>query len=257
MRTFSHWSAVLVAVAAFLGAAHVATASSSNTGCNVPPSNNLTFALFDGSRSVPDAQFEEAVNTVEQGYAANVVNAKEIPDLMIGTFGSTAREAMQGLARLPLQNVRNFERPTCLKNGLAVMNSRLVQDRTRVRSTPGSAILEALYNVGGYLHSSTGNERLLIYSDMLEQSNWMSFGKNIATPKARSAAIAGLAKSGHRADLKGVTVCIAGFDAGNSPSHQPLAVKRFWQEYFRQSGATLAYIGTDFPTAGNCVIATS
>ena len=164
---------------------------------------------------------------------------------------------MQGLARLPLQNVRNFERPTCLKNGLAVMNSRLVQDRTRVRSAPGSAILEALYNVGGYLHSSTGNERLLIYSDMLEQSNWMSFGKNIATPKARSAAIAGLAKSGHRADLKGVTVCIAGFDAGNSPSHQPLAVKRFWQEYFRQSGATLAYIGTDFPTAGNCVIATS
>jgi hypothetical protein len=257
MRALSLWSGFLVAAAAFLATAHVAAASSSNTGCNVPRSNDLTFALFDGSKSVPDAQFATAVNTVEQAYVANVVNAKEIPDLMIGTFGSTARQAMQGLPRLTLQNVRNYERPVCAKTGLAVMDTRLVNDREHVRSAAGSAILEALYHAGGYLHSSTGHERLFVYSDMLEQSNWLTFGKNIATPKARSAAIAGLAKSGHIADLKGVTVCLVGFDAGSVPSLQPAAVTSFWQEYFRKSGATLGFIGTDFPTSGSCTITTT
>jgi hypothetical protein len=249
--------AFLTVTVALLVITSSATATPSNTGCSVPRSDNLTFALFDGSMSVPDAQFQSAVNSVEQGYVANLVKAKEIPDLMLGTFGSTARQAMQGLSRLTLQNVRNYERPPCAKRGLGLMNYRLLQDRKRVRAVRGSAILEALYHAGGYMHASTGKKRLIIYSDMLEYSNWMTFGKKIATPAARSAAIAGLAKSGHVPDLKGVTVCVVGFDAGNGGSKQPAAVKSFWQEYFRKTSGTLAYIGTDFPTSGVCSINTT
>ena len=245
---------VFAAIIASFSVTHVATAAPSNTGCNVPRSDNLTFALFDGSMSVPDSQFESAVNSVEQGYVANLVAAKEIPDLILGTFGSTARQAMQGLSRLTLQRVRNYERPPCAKRGLGLMNQRLVADRKRVRAASGSAILEALYHAGGYMHASTGTKRLLIYSDMLEESSWLTFGRKIATPAARSTAIAGLAGSGDVPDLQGVTVCVAGFDAGNVGSNQPAAVKSFWQAYFRKTGGTLAYIGTDFPTSGACSI---
>jgi hypothetical protein len=247
---------VVAALAASLGSAG-AFAAGAGTGCNVAGSNNLTFALFDGSQSVPDDQFQTAVNGLEQGYVANLVNVKQIPDLMLGTFGSTARKAMQGLPRLTLQNVRNFERPPCAKRGLGMLNYRLVQDRKRVRVQPGSAILEALYGVGGYMQGPTGDKKLMIYSDMLEQSAWQKFGPSIATPKARAAALDKLAKSGHIASLKNVTVCIAGFDAGDHPSRQPAAVKSFWQDYFRRARAKLAYIGTEFPTAGDCAITRS
>ena len=142
---------------------------------------------------------------------------------------------MQGLPRLTLQNVRNFERPPCAKRGLAILNYRLVQDWKRVRVGRGSAILEALYGVGGYMRAPTGDKKLMIYSDMLEESAWQKFGPSIATPKARAAALNKLAKSGHIATLSGVTVCIAGFDAGDVASKQPAAVKSFWQEYFRTS----------------------
>ena len=220
-------------------------------------SNNLTFALFDGSQSVPPDQFQAAVNGLEQGYVENLVNAKQIPDLMLGTFGSSARKAMQGLPRLTLQNVRNFERPPCAKRGLGILNYRLVQDWKRVRVDRGSAILEALYGVGGYMRAPTGDKKLMIYSDMLEESAWQKFGPSIATPKARAAALNKLAKSGHIATLRGVTVCIAGFDAGDVASKQPAAVKSFWQEYFRRARATLAYVGTEFPTSGDCAITRS
>jgi hypothetical protein len=92
----------------------------------------------------------------------------------------------------------------------------------------------------------------MIYSDMLEDSAWQKFGPSIATRKKRVAALNKLAKSGHIATLNGVTVCTAGFDAGNFASEQPAAVKSYWQEYFRRAGATLAYIGTEFPTSGDC-----
>ena len=227
------------------------------TGCNVAGSNDLTFALFDGSQSVPPDQFQAAVNGLEQGYVEDLVKAKQIPDLMLGTFGSSARKAMQGLPRLTLQNVRNYERPPCAKRGFGILNYRLVQDWKRVRVDRGSAILEALYGVGGYMRAPTGHKKLMIYSDMLEDSAWQKFGPNIATPKKRAAALNKLAKSGHIATLKGVTVCIAGFDAGNNGSKQPAAVKSFWQEYFRRAGATLAYVGTEFPTSGDCAITRS
>ena len=186
-----------------------------------------------------------------------LVDAKQIPDLMLGTFGSSARKAMQGLPRLTLQNVRNFERPPCAKQGLGILNYRLVQDWKRVRAARGSAILEALYGVGGYMRAPTGDRKLMIYSDMLEESAWLTFGRNIATSKVRSAALNKLAKSGHIATLHGVTVCIAGFDAGDLASKQPAAVKSFWQEYFRRAGARLAYVGTELPTSGACAITRS
>ena len=246
----------VAAIAASLGSTG-AVAAEAGTGCNVAGSNNLTFGLFDGSQSVPPDQFQAAVNGLEQGYVQNLVNAKQIPDLMLGTFGSSARKAMQGLPRLTLQNVRNFERPRCAKGGLGILNYRLVQDWKRVRVDRGSAILEALYGVGGYMRAPTGDKRLMIYSDMLEESAWLTFGPSIATPKARSAALNKLAKSGHIATLRGVTVCIAGFDAGDVASKQPAAVKSFWQEYFRRARATLAYVGTEFPTSGECAITRS
>lgn len=243
---------LLAALMTLLAFAHVATAARGNTGCNAARSNSLTFALFDGSKSVPDDQFASAVNSVEQGYVANLVKAKDVPDLMLGTFGSTARQAMQGLSRMTLQNVRNYERPPCAKRGLGLMNQRLVADRKKVRAARGSAILEALYHAGGYMHASTGKKRLLVYSDMLEESSWLTFGRKIATPAARSAAVARLARSGHVPHLEGVTVCLVGFDAGNVGSNQPAAVESFWRAYFRRAGGTLAYIGTDFPTSGVC-----
>jgi hypothetical protein len=189
---------------------------------------------------------------LEQGYVEDLVNAKQIPDLMLGTFGSSARKAMQGLHRLTLQNVRNYERPPCAKRGLGILNYRLVQDWKRVRVGRGSAILEALYGVGGYMRAPTGDKKLMIYSDMLEDSVWQKFGPSIATRKKRTAALNTLAKSGHIATLNGVTVCIAGFDAGDIASKQPAAVKSYWQEYFRRAGAALAYVGTEFPTSGEC-----
>ena len=76
------------------------------------------------------------MNGLEQGYVEDLVNAKQIPDLMLGTFGSSARKAMQGLPRLTLQNVRNYERPPCAKRGLGILNYRLVQDWKRVRVDP-------------------------------------------------------------------------------------------------------------------------
>ena len=179
----------------FLGSTG-AVAAEAGTGCNVAGSNNLTFALFDGSQSVPLIS-SRLPNGLEQGYVENLVNAKQIPDLMLGTFGSSARKAMQGLPRLTLQNVRNFERPPCAKRGLGILNYRLVQDWKRVRVDRGSAILEALYGVGGYMRAPTGDKKLMIYSDMLEESVWQKFGPSIATPKARSAALNKLAKSGH------------------------------------------------------------
>jgi hypothetical protein len=246
-------ASVVAAIAASLGSTG-AVAAEAGTGCNVAGSNNLTFALFDGSRSVPPDQFQAAVNGLEQGYVEDLVKAKQIPDLMLGTFGSSARKAMQGLHRLTLQNVRNFERPPCAKRGLGILNYRLVQDWKRVRVDRGSAILEALYGVGGYMRAPTGDKKLMIYSDMLEESAWMKFGTNIATRKKRTAALNTLANSGHIATLNGVTVCIAGFDAGDYPSNQPAAVKSFWQEYFRRARATLAYVGTEFPSSGECAI---
>ena len=191
----------VAAIAASFGSTG-AVAAEAGTGCNVAGSNNLTFALFDGSQSVPPDQFQAAVNGLEQGYVENLVNAKQIPDLMLGTFGSSARKAMQGLPRLTLQNVRNFERPPCAKRGLGILNYRLVQDWKRVRVDRGSAILEALYGVGGYMRAPTGDKKLMIYSDMLEESAWQKFGPSIATPKARAAALNKLAKSGHIATLK-------------------------------------------------------
>ena len=242
---------VVSAIAAFLGSAG-AVAAHAGTGCNVSGSNDLTFALFDGSQSVPPNQFEDAVKGLEQDYVEDVVKAKQIPDLMLGTFGSSARKAMQGLHRLTLQNVRNYERPPCAKRGLGMLNYRLVQDWKRVRIDRGSAILEALYGVGGYMQAATGHKKLMIYSDMLEDSAWQKFGPNIATQKKRTAALNKLAKSGHIATLKGVAVCVGGFDDGNDGSKQPLAVKSYWREYFRRAGATLAYVGTEFPSSGNC-----
>jgi hypothetical protein len=242
---------VVAAIAGSLGSTGAAAAEA-GTGCNVAGSNNLTFALFDGSQSVPPDQFQAAVNGLEQGYVEDLVKAKQIPDLMLGTFGSSARKAMQGLHRLTLQNVRNFERPPCAKRGLGILNYRLVQDWKRVRVGRGSAILEALYGVGGYMRAPTGDKKLMIYSDMLEDSAWQKFGPSIATRKKRTVALNTLAKSGHIATLNGVTVCIAGFDAGDIASKQPAAVKSYWQEYFRRAGAALAYVGTEFPTSGEC-----
>ena len=40
-------------------------------------------------------------------------------------------------------------------------------------------------------------------------------------------------------------------------SSQPAAVKSFWRDYFRRAGATLAYIGTEFPSSGGCAITRS
>ena len=242
---------VVVAIAASLGSTG-AVAAQAGTGCDVPGSNDLTFALFDGSKSVPWDQFEAAVDSLEQGYVKDLVNAKQIPDLMLGTFGSSARKAMGGLPRLTLQNVRNYERPPCAKRGFGILNNRLIQDWNRVHADRGSAILEALYGVGGYMQSPTGHKKLMIYSDMLEDSGWQKFGPSIARQKQRTAALNKLAKSGHIATLKGVTVCIAGFDAGVGGSKQPRAVKAFWHEYFKRAGATLAYTGTEFPTSGKC-----
>ena len=117
-----------------------------------------------------------------------------------------------------------------------MLNYRLVQDWKRVRIDRGSAILEALYGVGGYMQAATGHKKLMIYSDMLEDSAWQKFGPNIATQKKRTAALNKLAKSGHIATLKGVAVCIAGFDDGNDGSERPFAVKSYWREYFRRAG---------------------
>ena len=242
---------VVAAIAASLGSSG-AVAAQAGSGCNVAGSNDLTFALFDGSQSVPRDQFEDHVNKLEQGYVEDLVKAKQIPDLMLGTFGSSARKAMQGLQQLTLQNVRNYDRPPCAKRGFDILNNRLLQDRERVNKNRGSAILEALYGVGGYMRAPTGHKKLMIYSDMLEDSAWQKFGPNIATPKKRTAALNKLAKSGHIATLNRVVVCIAGFDAGNDGSKQPAAVKSFWHEYFRRAGATLAYVGTEFPSSGYC-----
>ena len=242
---------LVAAIAASLGSTG-AVAAQAGTGCDVAGSNDVTFALFDGSQSVSPSQLQAAVKDLEQGYIEDLVKAKQIPDLMMGTFGSSARKAMQGLPRLTLHNVRNYERPPCAKRGFGILNNRLVQDWNRVHINRGSAILEALYGVGGYMQSPTGHKKLMIYSDMLEDSAWQKFGPNIATQKKRTAALNKLAKSGHIASLKGVTVCIAGFDDGNDGSKQPAAVKAYWQEYFRRAGAILAYVGTEFPSSGNC-----
>lgn len=234
--------------------AHAGSAATRGPGCSVAPSPDLSFFLIDGSKSINDVQFGDTVTKIERAHMESLIKAKRIPDVLIGVFGSTARASLQTLTRLSLQSVRKYDRRPCAVAGFNAINRRLAADRKRVRQREGSAILEAIYHAGGPLHASTGVRRLVIFSDMVEESSWATLGPAIRTETGRAEIIGKLRNAGHVPNLSGVTVCIVGFDTGSGGSQNPRALRLFWESYFRQSKGRIGFLGSDFPTSGPCML---
>lgn len=227
------------------------------SGCSAAPSSDLSFFLVDGSKSISDKQFGATVTAIEQAHIQTLIDAERIPDVMIGVFGSTARDSLQALSRLMLNGVRKYDRRPCAVRGFNVINQRLVADRKRVRQRDGSAILEAIYHAGGPLRASTGVRRLVIFSDMVEESPWAKLGPAIRTEAGRMKIITKLRSAGHIPDLRGVTVCVVGFDTGSGGSQNPRALRLLWESYFRASKGRIGFLGSDFPTSGQCALGDS
>lgn len=246
----------LLALPVLAGAvlAHAGSAATRGPGCAVAPSPDLSFFLVDGSKSISDAQFADTITKVERAHMESLIDAKRIPDVTIGVFGSTARDSLQTLTRLSLQGVRKYDRKPCANAGFGTINRRLRSDRTRVRQQAGSAILEGIYHAAGPLRASSGVRRLVIFSDMVEESSWATLGPAIRTEAGRAKIIAKLRNSGHIPNLSGVTICIVGFDTGSGGSQNPRALRLLWERYFRESKGRIGFLGSDFPTSGSCML---
>jgi hypothetical protein len=47
-------------------------------------------------------------------------------------------------------------------------------------------------------------------------------------------------------------VCVVGYGTELGNVKNPAAVRRFWETYFRLTGARVAWFGADFPESGPC-----
>ncbi len=123
---------------------------------------------------------------------------------------------------------------------------KCIDDASKVLLAPGeshphSAILETLDVVSGLLaQDGSARKRLVIYSDMIQNSEALSFYRKTGRDATRL--VAAIEKKGLLPRFGGVEVYVAGAGGGKSDSRDR-AVKNFWREYFKKAGATLKSYG--------------
>jgi hypothetical protein len=117
--------------------------------------------------------------------------------------------------------------------------------------TLGTEIINTIEIAADHFARADGDERrLVIMSDMIEESDDLRFTAEVLTPGGTQAFIDGQKASGDLPDLANVDVYVTGAGvsgSGESTSQRVEEIKRFWQSYFEAAGADLAsprYRGT-------------
>jgi hypothetical protein len=233
----------LIAGASAAGLSIVLSGCGGVTAALNPRPTNFVLAFFDVSgttKAVRNSYLRDANSTIGQLQAGDSLWADQITENTL----ATSRVPMQ--VNLPTLNILSQNKDD-YDDQLAAMKS---QARTDVQAllngnTSKTAILDSLLLAQKLFHGScaTAASRrvLVLFSDMLEDSNRYRFDRETLTP-ARIKQIIAREQADHRiADLKGVEVYVAGATA--DPSGDPAQIGRiqaFWLAYFQAAGAELA-----------------
>lgn len=108
------------------------------------------------------------------------------------------------------------------------------------RIAPKTDIITACHVASGvFKQYPAGHKKLIIFSDMEEYDGTYNFVRDKLN-EARIRTIIEQEKNGSRKipDLAGVDVFVAG--ASSKDSERYFNIRRFWQDYFREAGATLS-----------------
>lgn len=140
------------------------------------------------------------------------------------------------------ENRLDYERRIRLERATLLNDARKITDEQR-SSRPGSRIIEALQLAERAFDTYGGKSKVLIvFSDMIEQSDRYDFSSESLTDSRIRAIIEAERSAGRLPSFEGVEVCISGAGAavsGGLPSGRLVAIRDFWLQYFRATGADL------------------
>jgi hypothetical protein len=233
----------LIAAVVAGGLCLILSACGSVTAHLSPRPTSFVLAFFDVSgttKAVRNGYLEDANSIVEQLQPGDRFWAEQITDNTLAT------------ARIPLQvNLQTFNPITQNYDEYdKKIQERKIQVSLKLQAllqgnTNKSAILDSLLLAQKVFHGSqalvASRRVLVLFSDMLEDSNRYRFDREALTP-ARIQQIVAREEAEHRvADLKGVVVYVAGATADRSVDPSRIGrVQEFWQAYFKAAGAELA-----------------
>lgn len=210
---------------------------------------NLTYLMVDRSGGpTSNANLKRTFSITKQDISKKKSGERLIIGAITGKAGDT-RSLMDRVkpensfteSAMKLRKKRNLFK-NCIDNSL----EEFIQE---TESHKNSAILETLKFVSEVFRSNSAKQkRLIIYSDMIQNSQALSFyGKRIKlfgkpTNKSPETFIAVLKKNHMMPNFKDTKVFIAG-TGGTVSDQRALLVERFWRAYFKDSGAELRFYG--------------
>jgi len=223
----------------------------------VPPSGTpsaIVFSLFDVSGSTQGAIRERYLKDFK-GILATLQGGEQVMgDLITSNSLATSSYPVQG--SIPVYSVMGKnkmayekERSTTLKNLEEVARKLVLQPPTSSRGTDIINAMRAADKVFNGHGASADRKALIVFSDMIEQSNSYDFAvENLTTQRIQQ--IVDAEKKNGLPNLKGVTVWVAGATAATSggiDGDKILDIQNFWVAYFSACGADLSgqrYAGT-------------
>jgi len=210
----------------------------------ITPTNKhsaTTFLLVDRSDKLTHP---ERLNQTFQAIADKTVKSKKGERLIIGVITGKAAETR---ILMDMINPENSIFEPAMKIRKKRMQFRRCLDHTKERLSqqdeahPTSAILETLTFVSRMLMGDEAKQkRMVIHSDMVQNSEALSFYRHQINPD--KALFQRLERDSLMPPFADVDVYVAG--AGGAISDkQARVVQRFWEFYFKQTGARLHFYG--------------
>jgi len=219
----------------------VAACSSKQAGVET-----VAVALFDVSGSTNEKtvkeqylrEFEKILAVVTSG---GIVVADVIDDNPLAHSSYPVNQTITPYDPLK-ENRLDWERRVRRLKDDALRSAKVVLEERRSHQ-PGTRILEAMQLAERAFSTYTGKLRVLvIFSDMIEQSDRYDFSAEGLTQQRIQQIVAEERSKGRLPSLTGVEICVTGAGAsrtGGLPSDRLQSIRDFWLEYFKATGGTL------------------
>jgi hypothetical protein len=242
-------AAAVVATAGFT-AGCLGGGGSIATGCKAPPGDaqfaNLVVVLVDRSRSTGGASVG---NDYRQGFDSILDFFKNGDGgiLAVAPIDADSLAHFQPLECLYPKKGSN-DNPLVYSSKVNGMNKREAEDVDSIVSSPrgrqGTSIFDGLTSAGRLLHKQESNadhRYLVIFSDMVENSDRLKMPKTNLTPSYISKFTSHEKSGPYFPNLDGVDVYVAGagITQSGSSSLKSESIERFWMKYFDETGASL------------------
>lgn len=200
--------------------------------------SRMTFLLLDRSDEIKDTKsLEQSLNIVAD---AMVSEERLVVGVITGKAGET-RIIMD--KTLPKEGI--WESSMKIRRGKRDFKECFDQMKNEILGTSEShktsSILETLRFAARVIEQSDAeSKRLVLYSDMIQNSGSLSFYK--IAPDNPQAMLSKVESEGLSTSLTGVGVYVAGA-GGNVSDKYARKIENFWRAYLKKSGALLKFYG--------------